>query len=101
MRATDHCSFGDLGMRHQRTLHFHRAKAMTTHIDHVVHAAQQPVVAVLVLPRPVTGEIGTGNLRPVGLLETRSVTVDAARHGRPGPPAYQQSALSCGDWLPI
>ena len=57
MGATDDGGLGDGGMRDQRGLHLHRRNVMPRDQHDVVHAAQQPEVAVLVAPRPVAREV--------------------------------------------
>ena len=44
------------GVRHQRALHLRRADAVPAHVDHVVHPARDPVVAVRVAPAAVACE---------------------------------------------
>jgi hypothetical protein len=45
------------GMQHQRRFDFGGAEAVTGNVDDVVHAAGDPVVAVLVAARAVAGEV--------------------------------------------
>jgi hypothetical protein len=52
VREADHGRFGHLRMRDQRAFHFGGADAVAGHVDHVVDAAGDPVVAVLVAAAP-------------------------------------------------
>ena len=57
VRSADDRRFGDTRMIDERALHFHRADAMSRHVQHVVHAAEQPEEPVRVPLRAVAGEI--------------------------------------------
>src|SRR5699024_6603829 len=52
-------------------------------VHHVIHPAEQPQVAVLVVLGAVPGEVGARELRPVGVLEPLVVTPDGAQHRWP------------------
>mmetsp|Transcript_39376 Transcript_39376/g.70554 ORF Transcript_39376/g.70554 Transcript_39376/m.70554 type:complete len:438 (-) Transcript_39376:1019-2332(-) len=69
---------------HQRGLHLRRADPMSGHVDHVVDAAGDPVVAVLVAPRAVAGEVVSLEHGKVGVFVALLVAVDAADGGGPG-----------------
>ena len=56
---------------------------MAGDVHHVIDAAEQPEVAVLVNARTVADEIRVLEAAPVGLLVTLGVAVDAAQHRRP------------------
>ena len=56
---------GHQRMADQRTLDLHRREPMAGDVDHVVDAAHDPVVAVLVAPGAVTGEVAAGDVAPV------------------------------------
>ena len=60
VRIADHGGLRDFRMRDQRGLDFGGADAMAGDIDHVIDAAGDPVVAVLVAPAAVAGEILAG-----------------------------------------
>src|SRR2546427_13227625 len=62
----------------------HRRDAVTGDVHDVVHAAEQPEVAVLVALGAVAGEIDIVVLRPVLLDVAIGVTPDATQHRRPG-----------------
>ena len=57
VRPADHRGFGHLRVIDQRALHLHRADAVAGDVQHVVHAAEQPEVAVVVALGAVAGEI--------------------------------------------
>src|SRR4028118_1076647 len=60
----------------QRALHLGRAHAVAGDVDHVVHPAGDPVVAVRVAPRAVAREVVALEGREVGLHEALVVAVD-------------------------
>ena len=74
------------GMVHQSRLHLHRADVVARDQHDVVHAAQQPVVAFLVAPRAVAGEVVAlvGKLAPVDVFVALVVAPERSQHGRPG-----------------
>ncbi len=53
--SADGRRLGDVGMADQRALYLGRAQAVAADLDHVVHAADDPDVAVLVLAGRVAG----------------------------------------------
>jgi hypothetical protein len=57
VREADHGGLGDLGMRHQRAFDLGRAHAVARDVDHVIDAAGDPVIAVLVPAAAVAGEV--------------------------------------------
>ena len=69
VRVADHGGLGDLGVADQRALDLGGAEAVAGDVDHVVDAAGDPVVAVLVAARAVAGEVLAGIGREVGLDE--------------------------------
>src|SRR5262249_60628183 len=58
--AADDRGFGDARMIDERTLDFHRADAVSRHIDHIVDAPEEPEVAVGVALRAVAGHVDAG-----------------------------------------
>jgi hypothetical protein len=72
VRHADHRRLGHGGMADQRALHLGRAQAVAADLDHVVDAADDPVVAVVVLARRVAGQV------PALLLEALPVLADVA-----------------------
>ena len=57
VRPADDRGLGDLRMIDQRAFHFHRADAMPRHVQHIVDAAEQPVIAFVVALGAVAGEV--------------------------------------------
>ena len=84
MGASDHGGFGHGVMADQRTLDFGGAEAVAGDVEHVIDAADDPEIAVLVPAGAVTGEIESGNFAPVSFLIPRAVAVNGAEHGGPG-----------------
>jgi len=81
---TDDRRFGDLGMGHEGAFHFRRSHAVTGDVDDVVDAAGDLIVAVLVPPAAVAGDIVAGELFEVGLLKALGIPIDAPHDARPG-----------------
>ena len=94
----DHRRFGDLRVIDERALDFHRADAVAGDVEHVVDAAEQPEVAVVVALGAVAGEVDVGRpLAPVLLHVALRVAVDAAQHRRPRPRQREQPAADAFD----
>ena len=60
VRKADHRGLGDHGMGDQRAFDLGGADAVAGNVDHVVDAAGDPVIAVLVAAAAVAGEIEAG-----------------------------------------
>src|SRR5690348_4511253 len=75
---------GDRGMADQRAFHLDRRDAMAGDVHHVVDAAEEPEIAVLVDARSVTDEVRVLPAVPVSLLVPLRVAKNAAQHCRPG-----------------
>ena len=60
VRLSDDGGFGNRGMLDERRLHFHRADAVAGDVQHVVDAAEDPEVAVVVALGAVAGEVEVG-----------------------------------------
>ena len=84
VREAHHRGLGHLRMRHQRAFHFRGAHAMARHVDHVIDAAGDPVIAVLIAPRAVAGEIQALEGGEIGLHEPLVVAEHGAHHAGPG-----------------
>ena len=84
VREADHRGLGHGLVRDQGALDLGGAQAVAADVDHVVDAAGDPVVAVLVAPAAVAGEVEPGEAREVGLVEALVVAVDRARLAGPG-----------------
>src|SRR5207247_2185583 len=65
VRPTYYGGLGDFVVMNQSTLHFHRAQPMAGDVEHVIDAAHDPEIAVLVLPGAVRCEVSVRNLAPV------------------------------------
>jgi hypothetical protein len=65
-------------MRHQRAFHFGGAHAVTGDVDHIIDAAGDPVIAVLVAAAAVAGEVHALIGGEVGLHEALMVAIDGA-----------------------
>ena len=76
---------GDRRVVDQRDLDLDRREAVAGDVHHVVDAAEQPEVAVLVALRAVAREVHPREAAPVRLLVALRVAVDAAQHRRPRP----------------
>ena len=74
---------------------------MAGHVHHVVDAAEQPEVAVLVDAGAVTSKVRVRVLRPVRLPVALVVAVDPAQHRRPRPPQHEVAAASGRDLVPL
>src|SRR5581483_6828746 len=62
---------------------FGRPDAVPGHVQHVVDAADNPKIAVLVLAATVPGEVAALHLAPVSVAISLHVAPDAAQHARP------------------
>ena len=65
IRTRDDRGFGNRFVRDQRGLYFHRAQAVAGDVDHVVHPAHHPEIAVFIFAGTIAGEVCGRNLRPV------------------------------------
>src|SRR5258707_15356098 len=70
-------------MGHERGLDLGGRYAVPGDLHHVVDAAHEPQVSVLVAARAVAREVLPGIAAPVGLAVTLVVLVDAAEHRGP------------------
>ena len=70
-------------------------------VEHVVDAADDPEIAVLVAARAVAGEVDARDFAPVGLAVARGVAVDRAQHGGPGAADDQLAAHVGPDLAPV
>jgi len=64
-------------MTYQRAFHLGRADTVTGNIHDVVDPPHDPVVAILVLPGVVTGQVFARHLLPIGLDKPFLVAPDA------------------------
>ena len=84
VRIADDRGLRHFRMRDQRALDFGGAEAMARDVDHVVDAAGDPVIAVLVAAAAVAGEVLAGIGREVGVDEALVIAVHGAHLARPG-----------------
>src|ERR1700752_594700 len=68
----------------QRTFNLRSAHTMAGDVDDIVDAPGDPVIAVLIAPTAVAGEVFALVGREVGLLEAGVVAIDGAHHSGPG-----------------
>src|SRR6266511_5910993 len=99
--APDNCRFGDFRVIDERALHLHRADSMSSDVDYIVDAPEQPEVAVFVPLRAVAGEVhiirpSAPVLRDVSI----GIAIDAAQHRGPRPRECEQASAD-GDALAL
>ena len=99
--APAHRGLRDLRVVDERALDLDRRDAVPGHVHHVVDAAEQPEVAVLVDPRAVAGEVDAVVPRPVRLLVPLVVLVDAAEHRRPRALQHEVAAAARPDLVAL
>ncbi len=98
VRTADDGRFSDFRVIDERALDFHRADAMPGHVDHVVHAAEQPEVAVGVTLGAIAGEVDVrAPLAPVLPDVAIRIAVDAPQHRGPRTRQRQQAAADLDD----
>src|SRR6266705_1452795 len=74
---------------------------MAGHIDHIIHAAHDPVVAIFIFACAITGEVHRGNLRPVLFHIAVGVAIDGPQHPWPWLLQYQKSTGTLRNRLAI
>ena len=84
MREADDRGLGHGLVLDQGALDLGGAEAVAGDVDHVVDAAGDPVVAVVVAAAAVAGEVEPGKAGEVGLVEAFVVAPDGPRLARPG-----------------
>ena len=92
---------GDLRVVDERALDLDRRDPVAGDVHHVVHAAEQPEVAVLVDAGAVAGEVDVRILRPVRLPVALVVVVDPAQHRRPGAPQHEVAPTARADLVAL
>ena len=73
VREADNGRLGDQLVRHQRALDFGGSDAMARDVDHVIDAAGDPVVAVLVAAAAVAGARFSSGMKTISRLAQRMV----------------------------
>ena len=81
-------------MIHQGALHLHGAEPMAGNVHDVVHAAQQPEVAVLVALGAVARKVHARETAPVGFHVPVRIVEHGSQHGRPRPLEHQVAAAA-------
>src|SRR3546814_9083240 len=66
-RSAHHRRLGHRLVQHQRAFDLRRAHVVARHVDDVIDAAGDPIIAVLVPPRPVAGGVFAGKGGEIGL----------------------------------
>src|SRR5690606_15851543 len=82
-------------------LDLHGPEAVAGDVHHVVHAAHDPEVAVLVAPGAVAGEVRVRHLAPVLVAVPVVVAVDGAQHAWPRPLDDQVAARVRGHLVAV
>ena len=88
-----------VGVIDERALHLDRRDPVPADVHHVVDAAHQPEVAVLVDAGAVAGEVHAREPAPVRRAVAFVVLVEAAEHRRPRPLQHQVAAGAGRDLL--
>src|SRR5712671_1837010 len=84
VRIADDGRLGDLRVGDQRALDLGGAEAVAGDVDHIVDPAGDPIEAVGVAARSVTGEIKPLEGREIGFDEALMVAIDGSHHAGPG-----------------
>src|SRR5262249_51067808 len=78
VRPANDGGFGDLPVAHQRAFDFSGSNAVTRDIEHVIDAADNPEIAILVLSAAIASEVAVGYFGPIDLLVPFRVTPKTA-----------------------
>ena len=84
MRIANDGGFRHMHMRHQRAFHLRRAHAMAGHVNHVIDAARDPIIAILIAAAAIAGKIFSGIGGEIGFHEAIMIAIDRAHLPRPG-----------------
>ncbi len=87
------CSFGNVLVRHKGTLNLSRSHTVARDVYNVVYTPRDPVIAVLVLLSPVSGEIHTRKLAKIGTPKSLWFLVDSPHDTWPGLGNHQVSSF--------
>src|SRR4029453_505544 len=88
-------------MTHYRALDFRCAESVTSHVQNIINAPDDPKITVFIAARAVAREIIAFKLAPVLLSVARIVAVDRAQHRRPRPANNQFAADIRADFLSL
>ena len=95
----DHAGLGDGRVLHERALHLERADEVARGLDHVVGAADEPEVAVVVALREVAGQVpAVRRSTSVALLlvrGSRGTSTASRRRSASSPPRRRRARLMC------
>ncbi|CUH54119.1 hypothetical protein SHM7688_03589 [Shimia marina] len=83
MRIAHHGGLGHGRMGHKGAFHLRRAHAVAGDIDHIIHTAGDPIVAVFVAAAAVTGKVIAFVIREIGFLKALMIAPDRAHLARP------------------
>ena len=84
----------------ERALDLGRAEPVARDVDHVVDAARDPVVAVLVAARAVAREVLAGELLEIRVDEALMIAVDRAHLARPAVEQHEVAGATPSRILP-
>ena len=84
VRVAHHGGFRHRLVQHQGAFDFRRAETVARHIQHIVNAAGDPIVAILVPAGAVASEVLAGEGLEIGVYETLMVAVEGAHLAGPG-----------------
>ena len=93
MAYTYHRCLGNLGMRHQSTLNFRSAQAVSGHINDIIYTPHQPVIAILIHPGTVAGIVNAREAGKISLSKPLWLTVHTTHQTRPGSLYHQIATL--------
>ena len=85
----------------QRRFDLDGADAVAGDVHHVIHAAQQPEVAVLITSGAIASEVHALEAAPVRGLVALRITVDAAEHARPRALEHEIAAPAGSDLVAL
>src|SRR5262245_15502530 len=88
-------------MANKRALNFRCAESVTSHIQNIINAADDPSITVFIATRAVAREVIALKFAPVLFSVARIVAVDRAQHRRPRPANNQFAADIRADFLPL
>src|SRR5712691_8824583 len=80
IRSADHRGLGNFWMADERALDLRGADAMAGNIEDIIDAANDPEIAVFVLPAAITGEVAALDLAPINLFVALRIAPEAAQH---------------------
>src|ERR1043166_4304639 len=85
----------------QRAFNFRCAESVTSHVQNIINAPNDPKITVFIAARSVARQIIPFEFAPVLLSVARIIAVDRAQHRRPGPANNQFAANIWADFLSL